>query len=267
MKTTAYRYPSEEAILAGTILLIGVILLLASAVSLCLAPALVGIILILSYSSSQSMVERLRRQARHVTQATAPQLAALIEQCKQRIQPDPLEVFVARSRELNAYTFGMGNPKTVVLHSSLFSVMDADELKFIIGHEMGHVALGHTWLNSLLGGLAGVPTSIGAAVIVSLAFRGWNRSCEYSADRAGLLACGKLNKAVSALVKLVNREADTPEEIEQTLAVIEKEDDQLDNLLMETLATHPMTARRIENLRKYAATPEYRELQARLEKA
>ena len=264
MKTTAYRYPGEEAILSGTLLLVGVILLLASAASLCLAPLLTGLIVFMAYSASQAHHRELRLRAQPVTQKTIPQLAALVEQCNRRLQPGALDVFIVRNRELNAYTFGMDHPKAVVLYSALFPLMDADELRFIIGHEMGHVALGHTWLNSLVGGLAGVPSSIGAAVIVSLAFRSWNRACEYSADRAGLLACGKLNKAISALVKLVNREADTPEEIEETLRIIEREDDQLDKILLETLMTHPMTVKRIENLRKYAASAEYQRLQARL---
>lgn len=264
MKTTAYRYPGEESTLAVTLLIVAAILLVASAASLCVVPLLVGLVLILTYTTSQSHHQELKRHAQRVTAQTVPQLAEIVDQCKRRLQPDPLEVFVVRSRQLNAYTFGMDDPKAVVLYSSLFNVMDADEIKFIIGHEMGHVALGHTWLNSLLGGLAGVPTSIGAAVIVSLAFRSWNRSCEFSADRAGLLACGKLNKAITALVKLVNREADTPQEIAETLAFIEREDDHLDNVLMETLATHPMTVKRIENLRRYAASSEYKKLQARM---
>ena len=81
--------------------------------------------------------------------------------------------------------------------------MDADELRFIIGHEMGHVALGHTWLNSLVGGMAGIPSSSTSSAILTLAFLSWNRTCELSADRAGLLACGSLDKAVSSLIKLV----------------------------------------------------------------
>jgi len=267
LKTTAYRYPGEEAILSGTLILVGVVLLLASAASLCLAPLLVGLIILMTYSANQSHHQELKRRAQRVTQSTIPQLAALVEQCSRRLQPGALDVFVVRSRELNAYTFGMDKPNAIVLYSSLFHLMDADELRFIVGHEMGHVALGHTWLHSLVGGLAGVPSSLGAAVIVSLAFRSWNRACEYSADRAGLLACGKVNKAISALVKLVNHEADTPEEIEETLRIIEREDDQLDNILLETLMTHPMTIKRIENLRSYSASAEYQKLQARLNAA
>jgi len=52
-------------------------------------------------------------------------------------------------REMNAYTFGLSDPR-VVCSIQPFQVMDAEELSFIIGHELGHVALGHTWLNSLI---------------------------------------------------------------------------------------------------------------------
>jgi Zn-dependent protease with chaperone function len=127
---------------------------------------------------------------------------------------------------------------------------------------MGHVALGHTWLNTLLGGMAGVPVTVGAAVIVTLAFRWWNRACEYSADRAGLLACGKPQKAISALIKLVAGSVQSQAELQRALQVIEQEDDSLLNQLGETLSTHPMIARRIEQIRKYAATPQYAQLQA-----
>jgi len=262
-----YRYPSEMPILLVTITVIGLVLLFSAGLTICVLPAFLGLVVLMAYLANKAHTQALIQGAARVTPESSPQLAGLVQDCVNRLRPGQVQVFVTRERQLNAYTFGVNQPFTVVLFAPLLKVMDADELRFIIGHEMGHVALGHTCLNSLLGGMAGVPTTLGLAVILVAAFRWWNRACEYSADRAGLIACRKLNKAVSALVKLVNREADTPEEIEQTLAVIEKEDDQLDNLLMETLATHPMTARRIENLRKYAATPEYRELQARLEKA
>jgi Zn-dependent protease with chaperone function len=98
-----------------------------------------------------------------------------------------------------------------------------------------------------------------------LAFLWWNRACEYSADRAGLLACGDPQTAISALIKLVaGTTVHTRADLERALRVIETEDDSLLNNLGETLATHPMIIKRIEHLRRYATSDEYRRLQSRM---
>jgi len=146
----------------------------------------------------------------------------------------------------------------VVLYSPLLKTMDETELRFIVGHEVGHIVFDHTWLNTLLGGMAGIPLSMELALVFIFAFRWWNRACEYSCDRAGLLACGSLEKATSALVKLVVRGADSQTEIDQALQVLDAQDDSVWNVLGETLSTHPLVMRRIERLRKFAASPEYR---------
>ncbi|NMB89395.1 MAG: M48 family metalloprotease, partial [Chloroflexi bacterium] len=88
-----------------------------------------------------------------------------------------------------------------------------------------------------------------------------------SCDRAGLLACGRPDKAVSALVKLVAADADTPEELRRALAAIEAEDDSPLNVLAESLSTHPMLVRRIQQIRQYAANPAYQRLQASVNQA
>jgi Zn-dependent protease with chaperone function len=189
----------------------------------------------------------------------------LVTESVTRLQPGPVQVFVAPSNTLNAYTFGLSSPKVVVLHAALLQVMDADELRFVLGHELGHVRLGHTWLNSLVGGMAGIPSPFVASAILTVAFLWWNRACEYSADRAGLLACGKPHKAISALVKLTaGAGARTRSDLERALRHIEAEDDHALAGLSEALSTHPMTVRRIEQLRRYATSAEYRRLQARM---
>ena len=169
-------------------------------------------------------------------------------------------MYVLPNNQRNAYTFGLSDPRVVVLYSSLVSSMDAGELRFVIGHELGHLVFNHTWLNTLLGGMAGVPLSLEAAMILTFAFRGWNRACEFSADRAGLVACGDLNKATSALVKLVAGDVRSPEELQRALAAIDREDDLILKVLASSLSTHPMVVKRIKELRKYAASAEFRRL-------
>jgi Zn-dependent protease with chaperone function len=201
-----------------------------------------------------------------VSDQSAPEVAVLVRQCVRRLQPGAVQVFVGPSNQLNAYTFGLSDPRIVVLYSALFQVMDADELRFIFGHELGHVQLGHTRLNSLLGGMAGIPSSSAASAMLVMAFLSWNRACEYSADRAGLLACGKPEKAITALVKLVaGPQGLTRRGLELAYERIDAEDDTWAGSLNEALASHPLLIRRINQIRSYAATSEYKQLQAMID--
>jgi len=262
ISTTAYRYPREHLILALTLLLVLVVIAVTSVATVCLSGIFVVTMVAASYFMTRSQHRTLMSQAARVTRQGAPGLAAIADECAARLQPGPVELFVVGSHVLNAYTFGLSSPKVIVLHAALLEAMDADEMRFIIGHEMGHVRLGHTWLNSLVGGMAGIPSPYVASAILSLAFLWWNRACEFSADRAGLLACGKPAKAISALVQLeAGRDVRSPADMERILRHIETEDDSPLSSLGEVLATHPMTVRRIEALRRYAASAEYRRLQ------
>jgi Zn-dependent protease with chaperone function len=262
-QTTAYRYPNELPVLGWTLALVLAVIVLTAAVTLCGSLVFVLLMVALSFAMTRSHHQALVQAARRVTGRSAPGLNRLVEDCQARLQPGPIEVFAAPNQALNAYTFGLTSPKVVVVFSGLLQVMDEDELRFIIGHELGHVRLGHTWLNSLIGGMAGIPSPFMLAALLALAFRGWNRACEFSADRAGLLACGRPEKAVSALVKLVAPRAGlSPQHMQLALRYLDAEDDDPANLVGELVMTHPLMIRRIQQLRSYARSEEYRRLQS-----
>lgn len=261
MRTTAYRYPGEHLILALTLFLVSVVIVLTAAATVCSSLLFIVAFLALSYSYTQSHHQDLMKQAQPVSAQTMPALDEILREGVARIQPGPVEAYVLPSGERNAYTFGLSTPKVVVVYSGLLRAMDRDEVLFVVGHELGHVALGHTWLNSMIGGISGIPSSFGAAVVLRLAFLWWNRSCELSADRAGLLACGSPEKAVSAMVKLAaGGRSHTAQDLEQAYREIDAEDDTWAGGLNEMLATHPMLIRRINEIRRYAATAQYRRL-------
>lgn len=265
--TTDYRYPYEYLILAATITLVMLVIAFTAAATVCTSAIFVPAVVILGYYASRSKHQALLAEAEQVGPQTTPEMMPLLAENSARLQVEPVNVFIVRSNALNAYTFGMDQPKAIVLYSSLFKIMDRDEIQFILGHEMGHVKLGHTWLNTLVGGMAGIPSSLGAAAILELAFRWWNRACEYSADRAGVLACGKPAKAISALVKLeAGAVALTQAGMQAAIQHIETEDDDLMNNLAEMLASHPMVAKRVEQVRQFTRTPAYRQMQALMDK-
>lgn len=270
MANTSYRSESEYPILLLTLALIGVVFLLTASVTACIAPLLLILTLAAAYQANAASRSALLRQALRVSlddsTGASPtnqpffRLSRAARQCRTRLNPGPVEIFIVRGRERNAYTFGLSNPKSVVVYASLLEIMDEEELKFVIGHEMGHVALGHTWLNTLVGGLAGVPQPAGLAVILSFAFMWWNRACEYSADRAGLLACGNPGKAITALAKLVVGDIHSQAEFQRAMVLIDAQDDNWGNLLGETLSTHPMIIKRIQALRKFSESSTYRKI-------
>ncbi len=219
----------------------------------------------MSYIMTRNQHNYLVARGQAVTTQTAPQLAQIAQVNAARLQVEPVEIFIVPDNALNAYTFGLTSPNSIVLNSALFEVMDRDEIQFVLGHEMGHVRLGHTWLNSVIGGIAGVPSSFEAAMLLALAFRSWNRTCEYSADRAGMLACSRPDKAISALVKLeLGASPHSQATVQRALASIEKYGDSWADDFSEIMYTHPIIAHRIRKLQEYASSTEYQGLQNRM---
>ena len=104
------------------------------------------------------------------------------------------ELYVRASPMFNATTIGMNKP-IILLDSGLFDLLDEEELRFVIGHELGHAMSGHAVYQTLLirlinmsGVLASVPIGgLGIRMIIAGLFE-WSRKAELSADRAGLLA-------------------------------------------------------------------------------
>ncbi len=131
------------------------------------------------------------------------------EACEILSVPEP-ELYVSYSPSYNAYTAGM-NRTFIVLHSSLINDFTDDELRFIIGHEVGHIKCGHLLYQSisqlllpLLETLGTATLGMGQIVSVGLlsAFLEWVRQAEFSCDRAGLLVCQNPTVALSATMKL-----------------------------------------------------------------
>lgn len=259
MAKTSYRYPSESSTFIVAFIIVLAVLIISAFFTYGITLLLAIFMLFMAYVSNKSMHAQLVRQAYHVDNRTSPDLTRIAIDAAGKLDVHGVELFLVRSQQRNAYTFGLDKPQTVVIYSSLLEIMDADELKFVIGHELGHVALGHTWLNTLLGGMAGVPTNIALSAILTLAFKSWNRACEYSADRAGLIACGNLNKAILTLVELAVGDVKSQQHFQQALALLDRQDNQFGAGMSEALQSHPMVIKRINELQKYASSKEFQQ--------
>jgi Zn-dependent protease with chaperone function len=266
-RITSYRYPTEEGILFITCTAILLVILLTVDLTFRISLILISGSLLVVYLSSRVKHAELLRKALLVNDRSAPALTVLARECIEKMGCGPIQLFIMRSPALNAYTFGLSDPKVIVVYSALLQEMDADEIRFILGHEVGHICLGHTWLNSIIGGMAGLPSTFLGTTLLRGIFLWWNRACEYSADRAGLLVCGRLDKALSALIKLAAGPGDirNPADVQRILRLVEEEEADPVSALKEIMATHPIIARRMKVLRSYAASSQYRHLQDRID--
>ena len=55
------------------------------------------------------------------------------------------------TKTVNAYVTGLGGTKRIVLWDTILAKLSPPEVLFVMGHEMGHYVLGHTWQLVLLG--------------------------------------------------------------------------------------------------------------------
>ena len=103
------------------------------------------------------------------------------------------ELYINQDPRVNAWALGLDNP-FIVVSTGTVDLLDNDELRVILGHELGHVLSGHALYSSVLFALmriTGVSTMIplgglGLRAVIT-ALKEWYRKAELSCDRAGLL--------------------------------------------------------------------------------
>ncbi len=119
---------------------------------------------------------------------------------------EEVPLFVSQAPWFNAGAYGVEHP-FIVLNSATLDVLDEDELRVVLGHEIGHVMSGHALYRTMLAlilafGLHNMPFLTGIALLpVRLALQEWSRKSELSADRAALLACSNVDHALSMFMK------------------------------------------------------------------
>ena len=122
-----------------------------------------------------------------------PQVFAIVKRCAAALGlPMPL-VFVREDYHTPVLAVGFGEPYSLVISTIWIEHFKEDELTFMIGRELGHIAAEHTRVTSLLS------VNGNENVIVSLVFGAWLRKAELTCDRVGLLCCGSLDSAMRAI--------------------------------------------------------------------
>ena len=138
-------------------------------------------------------------------------VATLAEAARRLDAVKPPDLYVDWDRlHATVVTVGTERPLTV-LSSLLLDSLSGDELLFVFGHELGHLRSRHIVYSQLATVLPVVGDVLKTATLgiggllssgLQLSVSNWLRMSDFSADRAGLLACQDLEVALRVLLKL-----------------------------------------------------------------
>ncbi|HBA69855.1 MAG TPA: hypothetical protein DCZ40_10945 [Lachnospiraceae bacterium] len=144
----------------------------------------------------------------HVSRNAYKQLYEIVVDCAKELGiPIPYVIISDSVHGLNACTAGTNQFSFIAISTMLPVIFSPEEMKFVIGHECGHLALGHVVYHSaisMMGAAGGLLPLVGPIIEKTLSYplNAWSRRSEISADRAGLICCGNIDVAKRALMRL-----------------------------------------------------------------
>jgi Zn-dependent protease with chaperone function len=178
------------------------------------------------------------------------------------------QLFVSQSPDANAGAFGMDHP-FIVLHSGIVGLLDDDELRVVLGHELGHILSEHMLYRTvavllLRIGLGRLPFLAGIALQpIRYALLEWMRKSELSCDRAGLLAGQDPVAAMRGFLKLAGggaiEEMDVDTFLAQAREYMDKDStaDFFGKILVTLDQTHPFSTLRAAHLQRWIEESHY----------
>ena len=181
---------------------------------------------------------------------------------------DPVDFYITGDSTVNAWTIAAareGEPHIVNINSALINLMTDDELRFVVGHELGHLMNKNTEMLRLIGFV--FPHGTVPPLVLQYKIRLWEQLSELTADRYGYMAVENLEACLSAFFKMTSG------------LDISKIDMQVDAYLEENLKhleyfindkglsrdTHPVNPIRVQSLNLYATCPDEKALAEKMD--
>lgn len=176
----------------------------------------------------------------------------IVEECSRKMRMVTPQVFVRDDPFVPVVGVGIGEPYAIIISAQWVDHLTPDEIRFLIGRELGHIGAGHTRISSLL--------SINGRenALIAIIFGAWLRRIEYTADRFGLLHCESVEAATSAIAvstfHLVGRKIDLAAFAGQYREIAAERALQMGEWVTST----PYATNRIAALQRFSADPNFR---------
>jgi Zn-dependent protease with chaperone function len=197
-----------------------------------------------------------------------PKLDALYSEVLETLDaPERWDLYVSQTPLANAMAVGFQRP-CIVFNSGMLEILDEDERRAVIAHEVGHIMSGHPVYTTLAVillavGLAAIPMGI-ALLPFELALLEWYRKSEFSADRTALLGTQDIRKTQSVHLKLAGGPVlDDPIDLDTFLAQAAEYEtmagpwDRVWQFINTVFRTHPFATVRAGELQRWIASGDY----------
>ena len=178
---------------------------------------------------------------------------------------EPVDFYITGDSTVNAFSVAAeeeGEPHIVNINSALFDLMTTDELKFVIGHELGHLINKDTALARLIRFV--FPPEANVPVSLQYKIRLHDQLAELVADRYGYIATENLDVCVTAFFKLASG-LDLAKMNVSIEALIADNNRRLEYFLKDkgvSRASHPVNPIRVQALNLFATSKSEDDLQA-----
>ncbi|MQS35677.1 M48 family metallopeptidase, partial [Streptomyces katsurahamanus] len=181
-------------------------------------------------------------------------------------------MYVAQDPRPNAMCIGLDEP-IIVVTTGLVELLDEEEMRAVVGHEVGHALSGHSvyrtillFLTNLALKVAWIPLGNVAIMAIVTALREWFRKSELSADRAGLLVGQDLQSSMRGLMKIAGGNHLHEMNVDAFLRQAEEYEaggdlrDSVLKILNVLPRSHPFTTVRAAELKKWAESRDYQRI-------
>ena len=172
-----------------------------------------------------------------------PHIYQMVSEGAEKLQISEPEAFIYNSNGvLNAFARQVFGRRYLLLTSAIIDATTDEQVRFIVGHELGHHAAGHL---NFMGYFLRFP-----ARIIPFLHKAYSRQCEYTSDKLGLVISKDVENSSKAITMLgcgchkLNGQLN--------LFAFEKQENYVPGFsgyIAEILSSHPRLTRRVISLK------------------
>ncbi len=198
----------------------------------------------LKFDHSKEYESHLAMSSLKVSKEITPEIYnSLLEACNSlNVDINSVKAYITSSPEIQASCVAFSRDNCILtLTSKIINLLNFDEIKFVMGHELGHFLLGHN--------LETQSSSLESYIK--------KRAQEISVDRIGLLACKDINVATKAIIKCLSGLDENYLKFDLKAFINQLEQKSSENINFEQFSTHPSFILRTKSLLRFSLSDPY----------